>query len=544
MELLSFAHARLAAAILGSGTLLTLRVVLSTTSLLSSEGTTVATDPEEPDDYDRRTWLLSPSDGANEVVCTSAGDPWRFAMGAMQYEVEATRPAWVPAAGWARAMIETAKRGHGEWLASPRSRPFAFLVSDRSTEAITLSLARVHYDKQRARLRTVWRAERPITARDLDARVAAVIERTEQQPPLADLERRTKSFSRDMVLYRTIADDVETLEGGGERQDTVSLPGAVAVIAPSALPFQHAPSSTRLVAAEAPPSTRESALPPTPFYEERLSLGQRLAGPVSPSRLPPPPEPAPPVTAAQPSEAAGSLVVSWAADDAVKRMRRQRDLRELLPRVRRAEGVDGEGSDERTRRELARTLERAQAGDPSAVTLELASDEEEGPYGKLLVLRGQLAPEYDEIATLRATVGAVVTVRRGSPKVEEAAAAAEQLLEAGTLEEAPGVARDAANRILDSVRQAREDAVATVRDTALASLVRGRKYATRPLEGETYVRAAFEGVVTYLPAGAAEKLPLLRSMAAVVVASAGAAMEEGDPSPVLWVHVLARDIRA
>lgn len=542
MELLAYSHVRPVGRIVAAGRRLSLRLVLASTSVLRAGGVSLATNPEEPDELDIRLGLDGAHDGS--VACTASHGRWRFAVGNVPFDVEPGRPVFVAATDWSRAMIEVARDGRAEWLAPPRIFPHAYLATERSMEALSLSPARIDLDLQQARLRTVWRCERALRPRELLGRVVVLTDLAETPLPVAEIQRRTGHLAAESALFRSVAENVEVTEGD-DRTGTLAfdVPSEAA-----ALPFQAQVPASPISAPSVPP------VPPTPAPPvDRLTLGQRLAHQPGTGATPPtevasrePDEPAATRPAAAPR-------VLWAERDVARRVRMHSGLRELWPRVRRAELADASGApsievQERVQRELGQLLRDARPTSLATLAADASRVDDAGAH--LAVVCGWLTPDLDEVATLRAVVAASAGVRREHTAVEEAAKRAEVLLASGGLDDLPSLARDAGRGVLDALRDVRADLAETVRAAAEAGLVRGRKYARRELDGETFVRATLQEVgvpartVAYLRVAGAEKLPLLRRVAVVVLVSSGPAMEEGDPGPVAWIHALGRDTRA
>ncbi len=242
----------------------------------------------------------------------------------------------------------------------------------------------------------------------------------------------------------------------------------------------------------------------------------------------------------------------WWSSDAPRRIRRQRDLGDWLPRKRRVDADGEDGETERTRRDLTSALERAT---PTAIdALEhpvQADDDDEDALAleRLSVVAGWLQPEFDEAAHLSATVAAVFPLRRAHPTIAEAATEAERLLAEAKLDEAPFLAIAARARLVEALRGTPRDAAAEIEAHAELALIRARKYARRVLEGTTLVRMRLvsgpsaDTRVAYLPEQAAERLPLLRSTPVVLVASVTPPLEDADVRWALRVEVVARDLR-
>lgn len=539
MELLAYSHVRPAGRVVAQGGRLSLRLALSTTSVLRTGGASLATNPEAPDELDAQLCLDgAPADGS--VACTASQGRWRFAVGNVPFDVEPARPAFVAPADWSRAMIEVAREGHAEWLAPPRIFPQAYLVTERSVDALPLVLARIDLDQHRGRLRSVWRSERVLHPRDVLGRVVVITDLSEGPLPASELQRRTGRFAGEAVVFRASAESIDE-RGDEERTGTLAFDGPRES---EALPFAARPEVS--TSHPSPPPVAPSVPPPAAAVVDRLTLGQRLAHRSSGSVGHP--------SSGEPNDAPLEVEtlpratprVLWAAPDIARRVRMQPHLRELWPRVRRAEVADDPAAEERKLRELGLLLRDAPPTAPSRVALE-EIDADPARGAALVAVRGWLTPELDEVAMLRALVAASVAVRREHAPIEESAGRAELMLAGGGLDDLPMLARDAGRRLLGTLRDVRPELEESVRAAAIAGLVRGRKYARRMLDGETFVRAIVtedgepRQAVAYLHESGAEKLPLMRRVAAVMLVTAGPPMEDGDAGPTLWIHALGRD---
>lgn len=304
MEILAFNHVRAAAVIIGSGTRLTLRVVVSATCMLAGGRTSLATDPEDPDAMDQ-AWLLEAvtrGPTSKEVACTAGAVPWHFAVGSNTVEVSEEQPGSIAASSWTRAMVETAVRGNGEWLASPRVRAHAFMWTTRGGEAMTLTHSRAHFDRPRGRLRLCWRGERPVTAHQLQSRLIVIADRADEPPPPQEVERRTDYFRTDLVLWRGETEDVE-----GESQPTE--PGDMT------LPVHTAPQMSPLPFFE----KKQSAPPPDADKDRRDERPGFAQAPATMSASVLLQEPEDPETPSAPPLAAPSRAPSNNPEPAAKR---------------------------------------------------------------------------------------------------------------------------------------------------------------------------------------------------------------------------------
>lgn len=241
----------------------------------------------------------------------------------------------------------------------------------------------------------------------------------------------------------------------------------------------------------------------------------------------------------------GGLELLWHHEDAVDQIRRSTELRTLLPKLRREEDQD----ERLDRRDITAVLEQGTAIEPRQISFQRGSDP---TRSQLVIARGFIEPELDEIALLRATAAASTPLRKLHARIDEAVADAFRLLDEGHVEDAPLVAVQETSRLLETIQSvSREDLVSTVRSSAIGTLVRSRKYAFRELQAERVVRARLhEGtslpssfhLTLYLPEEGAKHLPLFRFVPALVLASVKPPLEEHEDLAALWSVALARDL--
>jgi hypothetical protein len=543
IELLAFAHVHVTAAVVRSTSLPTLRVLLSATSLVSSDRAVLASDPEKPKEIDR-VWLTGPpgSPAASDVVCTATAGPWRFTLDGRTFDVDEDRPVLIPSGSWDRAMMEIVEGGLKTWLRVPTLRPFAYLWHER--EALATDLCRVDFDRGRGRLRCTWRGERPWGEAGYGGPVVVIEDPSLETPSFREAHRRTAALRSELVVFRSTVEEIggESLSKHFEAAPLEETQSFDAVPPSSALPFQPVEALSARVQPSAPALGRP------------LSVGELLVQARRTAATAPPAEAAQPLAAtplpgAAATDAPNGLVMLWWSTDAPRRIRRQPGLAAWLPRRRRVDTGAEDGETERTRRELTRALERATPTPLDALELGAGSEgDDELESDRLHVVAGWLEPEFDETAQLSATVAAVFPLRRTHPTVAEAATEAERILAEANLEEAPFVAADAHARLLEAVRGAVREAAPAIEGQAALALIRARKYARRVLEGTTLVRMRLVAGpeaqrVAYLQEQAAERLPLLRSTPVVLVASLSPPLEEADEAYALRVEIVARDLR-
>jgi hypothetical protein len=184
-----------------------------------------------------------------------------------------------------------------------------------------------------------------------------------------------------------------------------------------------------------------------------------------------------------------------------------------------------------------------------AAELDAALEDAVGERGAfeapLALVSGELAFPFDELATLKATIGAATPLAAGDKKLKEALDLANELVKSAL---SPDAAESVLARIKEAFTQPGRMLPATYLETHTERLLlEQRHYQRRALLGQRYLRALFTpsgatlALPTYLPDSLAGALPLFLRFRARLVVEVHLAQDQYESHPLsLRAVVLAR----
>lgn len=320
----------------------------------------------------------------------------------------------------------------------------------------------------------------------------------------------------------------------------VAVPAAAPVAVPAAVPPAATPVAPPWVAPRAsyrPPAEPSVELRASPWVppEQRSAegalaqtIGQQVAGPPEPVKAKAPsisPEAGSQPRKAAPLERGEVLQLLWFESEAVPRARRVPEHAELLAalehRAREPELEDAytskEPADVEDRRDVFEILARAPAlGDERWAAALASATLVGGRYVPPIVLvAGELALCFDELATLRSTVSIATPLIGADEALKRAVQDARDFLALPDLLSPASVVEGFTARIVDAFRKLKRALPASyLEGHAERAVLERRLYQKRELYGANHLRAAlhFAGstrpVPAYLPEALAPKLPL------------------------------------
>jgi hypothetical protein len=346
---------------------------------------------------------------------------------------------------------------------------------------------------------------------------------------------------------------------------------------PAPPPLAPAPASL------APPLPAAVQRPPQGSIGERLALEQASAdakppldrrGSDEPERIGPLARPQPSAAdppagaprepalkrapASAPREAPrDALVLLWLDPSAVPRMRKKPAFREILDALEEQEpdeeldaSIDGALADVDDQRAVFEILAKAQPTDEEALQKRMIEGlREDGKLvPPLMLLAGELAFPFDELATLRATVITAAPLAGADEQLKAALENARELLKTPDLACSPAVAEGMTQRIRDAFAQGKRVVPPGYLEAQTErTLLDQRACQRRTVFGGAHLRAllhlpgASAPVPAYLPAQTASKLPLYQRFRVRIVASGHVTEDQNETHPTaLRVLALAR----
>jgi len=253
-----------------------------------------------------------------------------------------------------------------------------------------------------------------------------------------------------------------------------------------------------------------------------------VAGPAEPAKaaaLPASPELGPQPRKAAPLERGEVLQLLWFEPEAVPRARRIPEHAELLAalehRAREPQlddaSVGKEPAEVEDRRDVFEILARAPALSDERWAAALASATLVGGryVPPVVLVAGELALAFDELATLRSTVSIATPLVGADEALKRAVQDARDFLALPDLLSPASVVEGFTSRIVDAFRKLKRALPATYLEThAERAVLERRLYQKRELYGASHLRAALHlagstrPVPAYLPDALAPKLPL------------------------------------
>ncbi|HEX4403428.1 MAG TPA: DUF2169 domain-containing protein [Polyangia bacterium] len=169
----------------------------------------------------------------------------------------------------------------------------------------------------------------------------------------------------------------------------------------------------------------------------------------------------------------------------------------------------------------------------------------------LVVAVGELTPSFDEIDTLKATLGATSPFAAGDKKLKEATDLATELLATPWLDGATDVIESLITRVRDAFQHGARGLPPGFLDARVErTLLRQRKYMKVHVLGGTWIRAQLDAtgggaVPVYLDEALAERMPLFRRFAVRLIAEVHLAQDQFEAHPhALRAIAVAREAPA
>lgn len=424
---------------------------------------------------------------------------------------------------------------------------------------------------------------------DTDAAIATVVFRGMIPLEGADEQGRV-IVVMDRVTGAEPSGVFKAPEAPARRYDmTADIPLSARQPASAALPFAQSRPAPAPVDMPPPPAPRPpvtespwaSSAPPVAVIAPRLAslpnvLEASNAAAAVPPRVEAPPletpavRPAPEPRPAPKAEIREILDLVWFDPESVPRLRRKPAWRPILDGAERAP-VDPDLDDPalakdpmlvEDRREVFEILARAEPLTAASLDDTLARcQRDDGKFVPTVALfSGELELPFDEIATLRATIGTVTPLIGTDEALRGTVDTAKELLALPDLTAAPAVAKGLTRRIEQAFSQGKRavpaDYLETTRERAL---IEQRKYQRRTVFGDKHLRALLRfdtgespprttvgkpqgnAVPVYLPESTAALLPLQARFRARFVAEVRLAADPAESHPAaLKVLALAR----
>jgi hypothetical protein len=248
----------------------------------------------------------------------------------------------------------------------------------------------------------------------------------------------------------------------------------------------------------------------------------------------------------------------WFDADSVPRIRRKGPWREVLLALEQRpfdDELDDPALSEKPvevedRREIFEILARGEALDGQRLNEALgAAVRSDGKFiAPLVLLEGDLAFPFDELAALRATVGAATPFAASDENLKGALAVAAELLKVPDLVAAPAVPEGLSARIRDAFTQPKRAVPAAYLETQIErALLERRHYQRRDVFGAAHLRALLHlsgatlPAPVYLPATVARRLPMFQRFKARLIAELHMTEDQNETHPAaLRALALAR----